>query len=78
MGSIYETDGEGKTALHWAASGSSTRIVEMLIRAGNYPLGENYNGITPWRIAELRGLPEMKNLMRRVQCFRQICGFKPR
>ena len=48
-------EGDGTTALHWAAGSDDSEIVELLIRAGANVKAANRYGVTPLWLACLNG-----------------------
>ena len=52
---VNQPEGDGATALHWAAHRDSTEIVRLLLGAGARPQVANDLGITPLHLAAANG-----------------------
>jgi ankyrin repeat protein len=52
---VNAVEGDGTTALHWAALGDELEIVELLLEAGASPSAANRFGVTPLELAATNG-----------------------
>ena len=52
---VNRQEGDGATALHWAANADSTELVRLLLDAGASPAAANDLGVTPLHLAAANG-----------------------
>lgn len=63
---VNQPEGDGATALHWAADRDSTELVRLLLDAGASPRSANDLGVTPLYIAAANGnVPTMRLLLQK-------------
>ncbi|WP_457621183.1 ankyrin repeat domain-containing protein [Persephonella sp.] len=60
---INTTDDRGGTALHWAVYYGHEDIVKILLLHGANPFLEDKNGISPYRLAQIKGKSEILDLI---------------